>query len=289
MRPPPAAAPGEATDDLTALLRAAQSGDAGAQDAAARVVYGTLHDLASRYLRGERSDHTLQPTALVHEAYLRLLGQDAAWRNRSQFFGIAAQMMRRILVDHARRSTADRRDRARHLPLEAIGRRPARWWGTPMTSTGLSTADWHTLKRLWGVVSDAPGDRRATLLDDLVASEGPPPEVAVALRRMLAAEQADAQALARRDQPAHVALGLGPPTGGDEVRFAAAATLVGRCLGPFRVLRLVGRGGMGAVYEAERADGAYRQRVAIKTLWRGADSEVAAARGFTSADRLAAP
>lgn len=112
--------PAEAAD-LTSLLRAAQSGDADARDAAARAVYGTLHDLAERYLRGERGDHTLQPTALVHEAYLRLLGQDAPWRNRSQFFGIAAQMMRRILVDHARRSTADRRDRARQVPLEAIG------------------------------------------------------------------------------------------------------------------------------------------------------------------------
>jgi RNA polymerase sigma factor (TIGR02999 family) len=55
---------------------------------------------------------------LVHEAYLRLLGQEAPWRNRSHFFGIAAQMMRRVLVDHARRSTADRRDRAQTVPLE---------------------------------------------------------------------------------------------------------------------------------------------------------------------------
>jgi RNA polymerase sigma factor (TIGR02999 family) len=117
---PPAAGP-DPSPDLTDLLRAAQAGDVSAQDAAARLVYGTLHDLAATCLRGERGDHTLQPTALVHEAYLRLLGQDAPWRNRSQFFGIAAQMMRRILVDHARRATADRRDRARQVPLDAVG------------------------------------------------------------------------------------------------------------------------------------------------------------------------
>jgi RNA polymerase sigma factor (TIGR02999 family) len=104
--------------DLTELLRTAQAGDAEAGDAAARVVYAELYQLASVYLGRERADHTLQPTALVHEAYLRLLGQEAPWRNRSHFFGIAAQMMRRVLVDHARRSTADRRDRAQTVPLE---------------------------------------------------------------------------------------------------------------------------------------------------------------------------
>lgn len=96
---------------ITDLLAAAQRGDTAAQDAAGRVVYAELHTLANAYLRRERADHTLQPTALVNEAYLRLLGQDAPWQSRTHFFGIAAQMMRRILVDHARRSTADRRDR----------------------------------------------------------------------------------------------------------------------------------------------------------------------------------
>src|SRR5690606_25713953 len=107
--------------DLTLLLRRAQAGDEGARDEAARVVYEALRGLAAGYLRDERGDHTLQPTALVHEAYLRLLGQDTPWRNRSHYFGIAAQMMRRILVDHARRSAAERRDRALTVPLEAIG------------------------------------------------------------------------------------------------------------------------------------------------------------------------
>jgi RNA polymerase sigma factor (TIGR02999 family) len=115
--PPP---PIESDAGLTELLRAAQNGDASAQEAATRVVYGTLHTLAAGYLRDERGDHTLQPTALVHEAYLRLLGQDAPWKSRAHFFGIAAQMMRRILVDHARRSSAGRRDRKLSVSLSDV-------------------------------------------------------------------------------------------------------------------------------------------------------------------------
>lgn len=88
------------------------------------MVYDELRQLASVYLERERHDQTLQPTALVNEAYLRLLGQDTPWRNRSHFIGIAAQMMRRVLVDHARRSAADRRDRASTVRLEDVGPLP---------------------------------------------------------------------------------------------------------------------------------------------------------------------
>ncbi len=103
---------------LTELLAAAQRGDPEAQEEAARVVYAELHSLADAYLRRERDDHTLQATALVNEAYLRLLGQDSPWQNRTHFFGIAATIMRRILVDHARRATATRRDRALVISLD---------------------------------------------------------------------------------------------------------------------------------------------------------------------------
>ena len=96
---------------ITDLLALARQGDPAAQNEAARQVYAELRAIADGYLRRERADHTLQPTALVNEAYLRLLGQDAPWQNRAHFYGIAAQMMRRVLVDHARRSTAGRRDR----------------------------------------------------------------------------------------------------------------------------------------------------------------------------------
>ena len=97
--------------DLTALLRDASEGDQTALDRLMPLVYGELRKIAASYLRQERKDHTLQPTALVHEAYLRLTHQkDVAWQNRAHFFGIAAQMMRRILVDHARKRQAAKRD-----------------------------------------------------------------------------------------------------------------------------------------------------------------------------------
>ena len=95
---------------VTALLRAWGSGDLRARDDLLPLVYQELRKCARAYLRRERSDHTLQPTALVHEAYLRLVGQDRiAWRDRTQFFGVAAHMMRRILVDHARARDAAKR------------------------------------------------------------------------------------------------------------------------------------------------------------------------------------
>jgi RNA polymerase sigma factor (TIGR02999 family) len=73
-------------------------------------IYDELHRLASFYLRSERADHTLQTTALVHEAYLRLVDQKKVeWKNRNHFFGVAAQMMRRILVDHARKHVSLKR------------------------------------------------------------------------------------------------------------------------------------------------------------------------------------
>ena len=82
-------------------------------DAAASLmplVYAELRRLARQYLQRERGDHTLQPTALVHEAYLRFAGQkQAQWKNRSQFFAVASQLMRRILVDHARAHRAEKR------------------------------------------------------------------------------------------------------------------------------------------------------------------------------------
>ena len=83
-------------------------------------VYEELRQLAGNYLRRERSDHTLQPTALVHEAYLRLVDQRTVdWNNRSQFLAIAARMMRRILVNHAvARQTAKRRGRSMHVTLD---------------------------------------------------------------------------------------------------------------------------------------------------------------------------
>ena len=89
--------------DVTQLLAQWGSGDRAALDSLTSVVYAELRKIANGYLRRERRDHTLQPTALVHEAWMRLVKQDqASFDNRKQFFALAAQIMRRILVDHAR-------------------------------------------------------------------------------------------------------------------------------------------------------------------------------------------
>jgi RNA polymerase sigma factor (TIGR02999 family) len=96
--------------DVTKLLVNWTNGDKKALEALMPLVYGELHRLARRYLRRERSDHTLQSTALVHEAYLRMVDQKGVqWQNRAHFFAVAAQMIRRILVDHARTHNAEKR------------------------------------------------------------------------------------------------------------------------------------------------------------------------------------
>ena len=107
---------------ITDLLRRWSDGDAEAFERLLPMVYDELHRLAARYLAGERATPTLQPTALVNEVCVRLLGWDAArWQNRGHFFGVSAQMMRRVLVDIARRRQADRRGGgAIRLPLDGI-------------------------------------------------------------------------------------------------------------------------------------------------------------------------
>jgi RNA polymerase sigma-70 factor (ECF subfamily) len=106
--------------DVTTLLRAWSEGDIHARDRLMPLVYAELHRRAAACLRHERLDHTLQPTALVNEAYLRLVDQRVRWQNRVQFLALAAQMMRRVLVDHARRrNMAKRSGRWVRVPLAA--------------------------------------------------------------------------------------------------------------------------------------------------------------------------
>ena len=100
----------ETSPDLTQLLLAWGDGDREALDELTPQVYRELKKLAGSYLRRERAGHTLQPTALAHEAFIKLIDQrNVRWRNRAHFFGIAAQAMRRILVDHARARLAGKR------------------------------------------------------------------------------------------------------------------------------------------------------------------------------------
>jgi RNA polymerase sigma factor (TIGR02999 family) len=97
--------------DLTRLLKQWGKGDRDALERLMPLVYERLRLIAGNYLKGERKGHTLESTALVHEAFLRLIDQRGVdWQNRTHFFGIASQMMRRILVDHARKRRAAKRD-----------------------------------------------------------------------------------------------------------------------------------------------------------------------------------
>jgi RNA polymerase sigma-70 factor, ECF subfamily len=99
-----------ASTDVTSLLKRYSNGDQEALADLIPQIYDELRRLASTYLRAERLDHTLQTTALVHEAYLRLVDQkQVEWSNRNHFFGVAAQMMRRILLDHARKHVSLKR------------------------------------------------------------------------------------------------------------------------------------------------------------------------------------
>src|ERR1700737_4185629 len=101
------------THEVTLLLAEWQKGNQRALDDLTPLVYQELRQLAASYLRKERQGHTLQPTALVHEAYLRLVQTSPNCRNRSHFFRVAARLMRQILVDHARRKKAGKRDGGR--------------------------------------------------------------------------------------------------------------------------------------------------------------------------------
>jgi RNA polymerase sigma factor (TIGR02999 family) len=100
----------DAPQQVTDLLARWRSGDRAALDVLMPLVYEELRHLARHYLRMERPDHTLQSTALVHEAFVRLVGQDPPeWKNRTHFYGVAARLMRQILVDHARAHGAAKR------------------------------------------------------------------------------------------------------------------------------------------------------------------------------------
>lgn len=102
---------------VTVLLKQLQDGDSASADKLIPIVFGELRSLAEVYLRREKHAQTLQPTALVHEAYLRLVGDQARdWQNRAHFIGVAASVMRRLLIDHARRKRAEKRQFAEAQP-----------------------------------------------------------------------------------------------------------------------------------------------------------------------------
>ena len=104
---------------VTEFLRAWSDGDRAALDNLTPIVYDELHRLARRYMKGERPGHSLQATALVNEAYMRLVDyKNMQWQNRAHFFAVSAQLMRRILVDHARRHNLKRGGGVQHVSLD---------------------------------------------------------------------------------------------------------------------------------------------------------------------------
>lgn len=113
------------SDDVTKLLIAWRQGDSAALDRLMPMLYDELHRLARLYMRRERGDHTLQPTALVHEAYVRLIDQTRVdWRSRAHFIGVAAKLMRRVTLKHARAHRAEKRGgRALRVTLTDVGPR----------------------------------------------------------------------------------------------------------------------------------------------------------------------
>lgn len=108
------------SNQITHLLAAWSEGDRSAHERLLPLVEDELHKLAHRYMSRERKDHTLQTTALVNEAYLKLIDQKASWKNRAHFFGIAAQIMRRILIDHARQHLSVQRGGGKMISLEDV-------------------------------------------------------------------------------------------------------------------------------------------------------------------------
>jgi RNA polymerase sigma-70 factor (ECF subfamily) len=113
------AAPDPANTEVSGLLRAWSDGDRAALERLTPIVYDELHRLAGRYMRGERPGHSLQTTALVNEAYMRLIDyRSMQWQNRAHFFAVSSQLMRRILVEHARRHNLKRGGGVLHVSLE---------------------------------------------------------------------------------------------------------------------------------------------------------------------------
>ena len=112
--------PSQPTNQVTQLLWDWSRGDKAALDVLLPLVYQELRGIAGRFLKSERTDHTLQPTALIHEAYVRLVAQEMPqWQSRAHFFGVAARLMRQILVDHARtRAALKRGDNQRKISLD---------------------------------------------------------------------------------------------------------------------------------------------------------------------------
>ncbi len=316
--------PPKVSENVTQLLIELSNGDREAVDLLLPVIYDELRKLAANYLRRERPDHTLQPTALVHEAYLRLVDQTRVnWQNRAHFFGVAAQIMRRLLVDHARRHNAEKRgqdfqklsldenidravvrsaelmalddalkalavfdpQKARVVELRYFGGlsieetadvlgvtgttikrhwRFAKAWLHGEMQKALTPERWRQVEEIFQAALDLGPQDRARYVSEACADD--------------AVLQRDVEALLSQHESAGEL--LEDPLYGDTQLSALEAfayededPLIGRRLGAYRIEREIGRGGMGAVYEAVRVDNEFVLRVAIKLVKRGMDTD----------------
>jgi RNA polymerase sigma factor (TIGR02999 family) len=305
------------SEGVTRLLLAWSGGDRSALDRLTPLVHSELRRIAAAYLRRERPGHTLQPTALVHEAYLRLVDQTQIQsRNRAQFFAIAANLMRQILVNHARRRRAAKRGGGNRLTLDEnllAGGEPQldilaldtalnklaeldprsgqivemRFFGgltedevadllgvAPITvkrdwlqgtqrrgrrlrlgEAGMTAEQWQRVKNiLQDAVERDPGTR-AGFLEEACSGDA---EVRREVESLLAYDERMGAFMA---EPVHEISA--------EALSDSPDPVAGRRIGHYQLVSEIGHGGMGSVYLAERADGAYRGRVAIKLIQPG--------------------
>ena len=320
-------------EDVTQLLLAWSSGDAEALDRLIPLVYTELHRIAERSLRREAEGHTLQPTALVNEAFLKLFDQTRVeWQNRLHFFGVAANLMRRILIDHARKHLAGKRGGGVvKVPLESL-------FNVSESTLATGQLEWSDDKYVELLALNEaleklekldPGKCRVvecryffglTVEETAVALSV---SAATVVREWRAARAFLFRALSKKEI-SH-ALGMTPqhwnrindllqqaldlPTAERDAFLAQACSdnealrgevlsllsadqemsgflaepvfsrqtaespAIGRRIGAYKITREIGRGGMGAVYLGERDDRQFDQRVAIKLIKRGMDTD----------------
>jgi hypothetical protein len=300
--------------EVTEILQDVKAGRPGASDALIAALYQELRVLARRDLAEERVGHTLQPTALVHEVWMRLFGKDpaaqGAFENRAHFFSAASTAVRRVLVDHARRRQAEKRGGARDrvtlsewmawIRAEGTGRgrrcRRARRRSAALVRLRAGASAHRgaaLLRRLTAPRPRArsgsrcrPSNATGALRAPGCAASSPnmmDPERCVGSRscstrprsRARAARRADRFRVRQRRRLAHARGALARARRAAERARRAlrerrvpspADPLIGREIGPYRLTALIGVGGMGVVYRAQRIDGLFEREVAIKLI-----------------------
>src|SRR5579884_3255683 len=267
----------EASPRITQLARELREGKVDHVDELVPLLYSELRRLAASYLRRERPGHTLQPTALVNEAYLRLVDQkEASWDGRVHFIGIAARVMRQVLVDHARRRGAQRRGGAQpdgHLRSSASARRgTARVRRSDRRGNRRSARHFsrHCEARLGrsqglvdaGITQAMTSERWSQIKTIFTEALERPPEQ----RDLFLATACGDDHELRSEVESLLAVHDPSETLTPTPAVQSATGSVDRRIGPYTLIREIGRGGMAVVYLASRSDEQFRKLVAIKVV-----------------------